>query len=145
MRTDLLTKILLGLFVLFLTACQTNGTPSNLKEAEVQDLSTATGEVQIKTEKYTYPSETDEIKLLITNNSPDGLYGFSFGLEKKFEGFWYEFPIKDSGTIDAIGGYQSPHATSHLTLSTGELKYDLSPGSYRATFLGMASEFTVAE
>lgn len=145
MRTDLFVKIVLGLFVLFLTACQTNDTPSNLKEAEVQDLPPEKGEVEIKTEKDTYPSETSEIKLLITNNSPDGLYGSSFGLEKKFEEVWYEFPLKDSGPIDAIGGYQSPHATSKLTLSTEELQYGLSPGSYRATFMGMASEFNVTE
>lgn len=145
MRTELLTKILLGLFVLFLTACQTSGTSSNLKEAEVQELSTAKGEVQIKTEKDTYPSTMDKIVLLVTNNSEEELAGAFFELEKALEGTWYEFPIKDSGPIDAIGGYQSPHANSHLTLSTGELKYDLSPGSYRATFLGMASEFTVAE
>lgn len=142
---DLLTKILLGLFVLFLTACQTSGTASNLKEAEVQDLSTATGEVQIKTEKDTYPSTIDKIVLLVTNNSDEGLGGASFELEKAFEGTWYKFPMKDSGPINAIGGYQSPHATSQLTLSTEELQYELSPGSYRATFMGMASEFTVTE
>lgn len=145
MRTDLLTIILLGLFVLFLTACQTSGTPSNLKEAEVQELPTAKGEVQIKTEKDTYSSDAERIMLLITNNSDEGLSGAFFELEKAIDGTWYEFPLKDSGPIDAIGGYQSPHATSQLTLSTEELQYELSPGSYRATFLGMASEFTVTE
>lgn len=145
MRTDLLTKILLGLIVLFLTACQTSGKPSNLKKAEVQELPTAKGEVQIKTEKDTYPSTMDKIVLLVTNNSEEGLSGAFFELEKAFEGTWYEFPVKDSGPIEAIGGYQSPYATSQLTLSTKELQYDLSSGSYRTTFMGMASEFNVTE
>lgn len=145
MRTGLLVKILLGSFVLLLTACQANGTPNNLKEAEVQDLPTAKGEVQIKTEKDTYSSDAERIVLLITNNSDEGLSGASFELEKAIEGTWHEFPVKDSGPIDAIGGYQAPHATSRLILATEELQDELSPGSYRATFMGMASEFTVTE
>lgn len=136
-----LFKFMTVFLVIFLVACQ----QSNLEEAEVQDLSVSKEGLEVETEKDTYHSNTDEIVLVVTNTSDDELNATFFDLEKKVEGIWYEFPSKKSGAIDAVGGYQPPNSTSTISFFTKELKRELSPGSYRATFIDVAAEFKVTK
>lgn len=141
MRRKFLLNIIVGLTLVFLVACQQN----NLEEAEVQEMPSSKDGIQIKTEKDTYTQDTVKIVLVITNESNEELNSTFFELEKKVEGQWHKFPVKESGPIDAVGGYQPPNSTSEIVFLTDKLKYDLSPGSYRANFAGMATEFRVVE
>ncbi|MDW0111517.1 immunoglobulin-like domain-containing protein [Sporosarcina aquimarina] len=136
-----LFKIMMVFLAVFLVACQ----QSNLEEAEIQDVPVSKEGLQVETEKDTYPTTTDEIVLVIKNESDEELNATSFNLEKKVEGIWYDFPSEESGPTDAVGGYQPPNSTSKISFFTKELKYDLAPGSYRAKFIDVAAEFQVTK
>ncbi|RNF41224.1 immunoglobulin-like domain-containing protein [Planococcus salinus] len=143
-------KVVISIAVLFLAGLTAafmlfNEQEVLKEEAEVQELPSSKDGIEIRTEKDAYTTSTDRIVLVITNNSEETLGGTLFEVEKKAEGQWYKFPLKESGPIEAVGRSHPPNNTSTITLFTDELKYDLSQGAYRATFAGMAANFEVIE
>ncbi|WP_415874103.1 immunoglobulin-like domain-containing protein [Domibacillus aminovorans] len=55
---------------------------------------------------------------------------------------WYEFPYKAT-MFTAEGPVLRPGGTTSLSLLANELKYELTPGEYRATLGGFTAPFEI--
>lgn len=132
-------------FVILLVACQGEIDQKNELDvkASQQNLSSLLNGVSIKMEKESYPTSTKSLILKVENNGESQFDSPSFFLlEKKIDEIWYEFPDKIEAHY-ANGLDLRPGETSTLEIFIKDLKYNLTPGEYRAVLNGMAAPFEV--
>jgi hypothetical protein len=147
-----LAALCLIMSFLFLTACQSNNTQEAeesdtrlTEEAPVQERPSSEGGITLSTEKARYSSSVDTIVVEIQNEGKkEYMTGAHVFLEKKVEDTWYKVPMKaDVFTEEAI--IHPPGEESSLGFQVSDLKYELTPGEYRATISGLAAPFKVVE
>lgn len=128
-----------------LTSCQTSSVeaPSLTEEAPIQELHDTIHEISIETQETNYATNAESILLEIKNNSKEVFISSThFYLEKKEGDTWYEFPYNfDAHHSDSLE--LPPNKSTALELPVKDLKYDLSPGEYRAVLNGMAFPFYI--
>ena len=137
--------VVIGFIVclLLLSGCFANA--SLTEEALTQTRLDLANGITISTEKEEYSTSTNEITVLIENNSnEDYLTGVPLFLEKRVDDKWYRVPMKaneftEQGVSHPLGEMSS------LGLNVKELKYTLTPGQYRATLNELAAPFAVVE
>lgn len=141
--------------LLFITGCQSDNSQakkdsdskanSHLTEkALVQESPGSKNGVTITTEKAQYPQSVETIIIKIQNDSSeDFTTGTHVFLEKKAGDTWYKVPMKaEFFTEEAIVHFPGE---SSMGFSADDLKYDLTPGHYRATIEGLAAPFEIVE
>ncbi|MFJ7976507.1 immunoglobulin-like domain-containing protein [Peribacillus sp. NPDC096379] len=127
--------------LLFFTGCQADD--SQLEESPAQKRPDSENGVTIKTEKAKYPTTVKTIVVEIQNDSNEEyMTGAHVFLEKKVEGLWRKIPMKAESFTEE--GIIHPKLSS-LDLNVNDLKYELTPGEYRATIGGLAAPFKVVE
>lgn len=138
--------------LLFVTGCQadnhqaTKDYDSHLtEEAPAQERKSSENSVTVTTEKEQYPTSVEKIIVKIQNDSnTEYSTGTHVFLEKKVEDVWYNVPMKaDFFTEQGIG--HPPGEMSTMGFDVDDLKYELTPGQYRATIEGLAAPFEVVE
>lgn len=133
----------LAALLLLLTGCQADD--SNLEESPAQKRPDSENGVTIKTEKAKYSTTVKTIVVEIQNdNNEENMTGTHVFLEKKVEGLWRKVPMK-AESFSEEGIIHPPNKLSSLDLNINDLKYELSPGEYRATIGGLAAPFKVVE
>lgn len=126
---------------LTLTGCQSNN--SLTEKASVQERPNSENGITVTTEMSQYPTFTEEITILIKNETnEDFTTGIHVFLEKKIEGTWYKVPMKQS-SFSEQGIVHPSGKTSSLILKVHDLKDKLTAGAYRATIRGLAAPFEV--
>lgn len=104
-----------------------------LTKARFQKLLSSKDGVTLTIKNEQYTTFSNDIVLNIRNNSNmEFNYDDHFLLEKNINGTWYEVPFKSLYHDKRIRVVQ-PHTLARIVLFTDELKYDFSPGKYRAT------------
>ncbi|GAA0371518.1 hypothetical protein GCM10008932_23550 [Alkalibacterium iburiense] len=128
--------------LLFITACGTNEEePEDVPEDRVDQSEdsdedslepSVVNNFSMETEESTYPSETDQLSVFITNNTDeDAYYGVEFRVDRRVDGEWEEVPFEEEMSfiqiaIDLPAGEQTEE-TIDLTLFEDYLE----PGDYR--------------
>ncbi|OAH53924.1 hypothetical protein AWH48_11695 [Domibacillus aminovorans] len=138
--------------ILLITGCQPDDSQSTkdsdiylTEEAPAQERPNSENGVTIKTEKAQYPTSVKDITVIIQNDSNTKYTtGIHIFLEKEVEDTWYRVPMKaDSFTEPAL--VHPPDESSSMDFNVIDLKYELTPGKYRATLNGLAAPFEVVE
>lgn len=144
MKKYLFVSFCLALLLLFITGCQSDD--SYLKEkASAQERPDSENGVTIQTEKAEYPTSIKEIIVEIHNESNNEyVTGVHIFLERKVADTWFKVPMKADAFND-LGMIHSPNKISTLALNVNDLKYQLTPGEYRATIDGLAASFEIVE
>lgn len=110
-------------------------------KAEIQEVPSSRDGITLEMEKVQYKPYDKEITLNVINESTKDLTeGNHFYLQKKENGIWFEIPYKkkmftEEGLII--------REKASMTLKVSELKYEFSPGEYRAVFNKLAAPFEV--
>ncbi|OAH58708.1 hypothetical protein AWH48_17110 [Domibacillus aminovorans] len=137
---------------LLITGCQPDGPQDTknsdthlIEEAPAQESPNSENGVTIKTEKAQYTTSVERIIIEIRNDSNTQYdTGTQVFLEKKIEDIWYKVPMKaDSFTEEGIVHF--PGELSSMGFDVNDLKYELTPGEYRAILDGLAAPFEVIE
>lgn len=152
MTKSSLITLCFSMFIVFSAGCQSNDlqavndVDNNLtEEAPAQERSSSQNGVTITTEKDQYLTSFDKIIVEIQNDSnAEYMTGAHVFLEKKVEDVWYSVPMAaDSFTEEGI--VHPPGELSALGFDVDDLKYELTPGQYRATIGGLVAPFEVVE
>lgn len=153
MKKHSLLTFCFSALLLFLTGCQFDHSQAKedskldshlTEEANVQESPNSKNGVTITTKKAQYPLSVETIIIQIQNDSSEEfITGTQVFLEKEIEDTWYKVPMKaEIFTEEAIIHFP---AESSIGFCTEDLKYDLTPGRYRATIEGLAAPFEIVE
>lgn len=120
--------------IISLVGCQQKTNEENQTEAKNQKILNSKDGVSIKTEKTQYPVSTDEIVIIIENNSKSNFnYGLLPSIEKNIDGNWEELSYKKEIAIKAIEPGINSNSEKKEKISLSILKEKLLPGKYRIT------------
>lgn len=152
MRKRLLTTLYFMTFILFSAGCQPdasqagNNLDDNLtQEAASQELVSTENDVTLTIEKEKYSTAVEEIAVEIKNDSQsEYMTGTHVFLEKKADDIWYLLPMKGNSVTDA-GLIHRPGEVTPMIFEVESLKYELTPGQYRATVNKLGIPFEVLE
>lgn len=140
--------------LLFVTGCQADNHQATkdydsylTEEVPAQERKSSENSVTVTTEKEQYPTSVEKIIVEIQNDSnTEHMTGAHVFLEKKVEDVWYSLPMKaDSDSFTQEGIVHPPGELSTMGFGVDDLKYELTPGQYRATIGGLAAPFEVIE
>lgn len=115
-----------------------------LTVAPVQERPSSTEEFSVEMEQREYPATAKELTILIQAKVEGVTGGEGFLLEKKRFGTWCRFPLKEESENPIMTTF-SIHEASPKTLEVDLLKYELTPGEYRAVYFTVAAPFRVIE
>ncbi|WP_018395839.1 immunoglobulin-like domain-containing protein [Bacillus sp. 37MA] len=127
------------MFSFLLSACQQNGkheiswANENLTKVAHQDLPSSKEDISIKTEKEDYTVTDKELTIRLENEGDtEIIYGLRFSIQKKIEGVWFDYPLKNPLFTDE-GHYLIPHKVESQTISLNNdlTVYELTTGEYR--------------
>lgn len=115
-----------------------------LTVAPVQERPSSNEEFSVEMEQKEYPATAKEVTILIQAKAEAVTGGESFFLEKKWFGIWCRFPLKEESENPIMTTF-SINEASPKTLEVDLLKYELTPGEYRAVYFTVAAPFSVVE
>lgn len=150
MRKRLLTTLYFMTFILFSAGCQpvasqaSNNLDDNLtQEATSQERVSTENGVTLTIEKEKYATSVDQIAVEIKNDrQAEYMTGTHIFLEKKVDDIWYLLPVKGNSVTNA-GLIHQPGEVTPMIFDVDSLKYELTPGQYRATLSGLSAPFKV--